>query len=288
MAPRLEACLLSMQLALLGGIAGQAADLGPAHQRLDELSRLAEGHPAGMRPRLAASLVRIALAMAQYGGGRFVGVWDGLPAEVREALAVDEAAAAQFLEQESGRVPDAYELLAFYALLRGDVTAAAARLKEGTTHDPGSVELWHAYVGAVTGTQDTDAIRAAAEEALSSVKTGALYCTLAKAHHRRAEREQTEAALQAAVALGDKDAALAQLLLGLVRLKGGDAAGAIGPLQEACGQTRPEGLAETALALALALTGKQPEAAAQINQARTSDPANRLILRAAEVIGPAP
>ncbi len=74
-------------------------------------------------------------------------------------------------------------------------------------------------------------------------------------------------------------------MLGVVRLKAGDAAGAIEPLSAAAPRWGEDGLAEASLALALALTGKQTEAVDHIAKARKLSPDERLYERAAQAIG---
>jgi tetratricopeptide (TPR) repeat protein len=213
-------------------------------------------------------------------------VWGLLGPQDQEQLTADELATREILQSEAGRTPDAYELAAVYLLLRGDSSGALQTLRESTQHDPASSERWEAYIGVLTQTADLAAVQAAIEQALQQVDNGTLRCALAKVHQKRGELPEAEAQLEAAIALNDDRATFARVMLGVLRLKAGDAAGAVAPLQVAAADWREDGLCEAALGIALALSGQEAEAPAHVAKAVKLSPNDRLFAHAAGIIGP--
>jgi len=265
-----------------GGAASPAV-LAAVDPELREVAKACPGEPM---LQVFARWATATRAMMEAGGeGDMAGMWQRMRAQDQRALTEDELATAAMVRTEAGRIPAAYELLAVYAVLHGDDTGAKAWLKQSVDYDPASAERWLAYVANLARLGEVGEMGSAVQEALAKVNNGKLRCTAAKLCALRAEWAEAEKAAQAAVAVGDESLPLAQLMLGVVRLKAGNAAGAVEPLSAAAPRWTEDGLAEASLALALALTGQQPEAAGHIAKARELSPNERLYERAAQAIG---
>jgi len=265
---------------------GGAASPGVLARVDPELREAAKACPGEPMLQVFARWATATRAMMEAGGeGDMPGMWQRMRAQDQRMLTEDELATAAMVRTEAGRIPPAYELLAVYAVLHGDDGGAKAWLKQSVDYDPASAERWLAYVANLARLGEVGEMGSAVQEALAKVNNGKLRCTAAKLCALRADWAEAEKAAQAAVAVGDESLPLAQLLLGVVRLKAGNAAGAVEPLSAAAPRWSENGLAEASLALALALTGKQAEAAEHIAQARRLTPDERLYERAAQAIG---
>jgi len=286
-APRVLAVLIRTQAALWGAMGSEEPPgLELFAQMSDELSDVARDCPGEPQIQVFARWTTITKVLSRIGGGdEFSGLWRRLPADDQARLAEDELATSAMVGEESGQIPDAYELLAVYAMLHGDDTEAVARLKESTDQDPSSAERWEAYIGAITRTGDLAEIEAALRGAEEHVDSGKFRAAIAKVYQKRGEVERAEQELLGAIEVGDEYAPFAQLMLGVLKLKNGDVEGAIGPLRAAIEAPREPSLAEAALAVALALSGEQAEAAEHIAKAREIDPDDALYERAAGIIG---
>lgn len=286
-AARVMKLLIRIQATLWGAVRGEApSGLQVFAQVSDELRQVAQACPDDPQLQAFARWTTVCRSLVRAGGGEDLsGLWHSLPAEDRRLLAEDELATNAMVEHEPGRIPDAYELLAVYAMLHGDDPEALNRLAESTQQDPGSAERWEAYIGAVTRTGDLDRIESVLREAMQHVDNGKLRCALAKVYQKRGEPDAAEQELLSAIALADDHQTFARLMLGILRLKRGNAEAAVEPLQTAAEQWREGGLAEASLALALALSGKQKQAAEHIARAREISPDETLYERAAEIIG---
>jgi tetratricopeptide (TPR) repeat protein len=222
--------------------------------------------------------------MTKAQGTDFAQLWQQIAPEDRELLTRDELATSAMVKEEGGRISDAYELLAVYGLLHGNLQDALARLRESTEIDPSSAERWEAYIGTLTRTGDIEAIGAAIDEALRHVDNGTLRSGAAKVHQKRGDLDAAETQLLAAIGHEDEQATFARLMLGIVRTKQGRAEEALEPLRAAANAWVDDHLAEAALALALALTGDEEEAATRIARAKSIAPDDPLVQRAAELL----
>jgi len=283
LAPQVLTFLIHWQLGMRS--ADEKGEQGAFDAAHAELLQLAEAHPDIPRLRLFANFQSVLGAMVRGQVEDFIGVWNRLTPQDRERLTADEAATRALLQTDAGRTPDAYELAALYQLLRGDVEAALTTLRESTEHDPASRERWEAYIGVLTQGSDLGAVKAAIEQALQHADNGTLRCALAKVYQKQGDRAAAEAQLEAAIALHDDRAAFARVMLGLLRLKADNAAGAIAPLEAAAVESRENGLCEAALGIALALAGREAEAPAHIAEALKLSPHDRLFAHAAGIIG---
>jgi tetratricopeptide (TPR) repeat protein len=284
-APAVLTFLVHWQLGMLKGVAEGGLTPGIYDAAHDELLKLAEAHPEIPRLRLFANFQQVLGAMVRGQVTDFLGVWDQFTPEDQQRLTADEEATRRILATPDGQASDTYELAALYSLLHGKLDEGIETLRKSTEQDPTSGERWEAYVGVLTQTNDVGAVQAAIGEALKHTDDGTLRCALAKVYQKQGDLAKADAELEAAIALNDDRATFARVMLGVLRLKSGNVEGAIPPLQAASAQWREDGLCETALALALALSGKQPEAAAHIAKAAELSPANRLVARAVDIIG---
>ena len=251
----------------------------------DTLARLADDHPELIRLRLFVSFQRVMEAMMRGQVDGFVDVWGRFGPEDQQLLTSDEATIRGMLDTPASQISDTYELAALYPLMRGDIAGGLETLRQNTERDATSAERWEAYLGALGQTRGIDAAQAPLEQALAHLDSGKLRCALAKVYASRDDTDSATAELGKAIALNDDHAAFAQVMLGVLRLKSGDFEGAVAPLQAAAPQRPDDALCHAALGLALALTGKQAEAAAEIGAATRLDANSRLFAHAADIIG---
>jgi tetratricopeptide (TPR) repeat protein len=286
-AARVLKLLIRTQAALWGAMRGEeGAGLQTLAEMSDELREVAQVCPAEPQIQAFARWTTVCRSLVRSGGAEDLsGLWRYLAPEDQRLLTEGELATNAMVQQEAGRIPDAYELLAVYAMLHGNDREAFDRLAESTRQDPTSPERWEAYIGAMTRTGDLEQIESVLREAIQHVDNGKLRCALAKVHQKRGETEAAEQELAAAIELADDHEPFAHLMLGVLRLKHGNAEGAVEPLQAATEQWTEGGLAEASLALSLALSGKQEAAAEHIARAREISPDKTLYQRAAETIG---
>jgi DNA-binding SARP family transcriptional activator/tetratricopeptide (TPR) repeat protein len=221
----------------------------------------AEQHVAAARQ--AERVYANADAVAHYRAALALGY--GQPSELCEAIADLEALRGDYLSAQS-----AYEL-------------AAAQLPEGA--QTGRVELKLANLHARLGDWDAaDGYYRTAEQALRGAEDGAraaLYADWALTAHQRGEGrragELADRALLAATATGDiRSLAQAHNVMGVLRRKAGDLAGAVDHLEQArvyaaqLGDPRAGAAALNNLALALAESG-EPVRAEQLLRAALAE-----------------
>ena len=273
LSPGLFAVLVRVQASLAGTMAGgETSTSGGFAAVADELARLADEHRADVKVQVFARWASIDRALARAGTANPMNAWPALLDLDRRELTMGEFGAVSLLKQDGGDDSDVYELLSVYALLHGNLGGALDRLRESTQVDPTSAERWEAYIGTLTRTGDIDAIGEAAREGLQHSDSSTLRCVAAKVYQKQNDLVASERELLAAIGHDDDRKPLAQLMLGVTKLKQGNLDAALDRLRPAADGWTTDAQAETALAIAWALSGDQAEASAHIDRALTLNP----------------
>ena len=266
---RLFGVLIHLQAFLAhAGVTQDASSLDAFAAISGELDAVSEEFPAYVEITTFARWATVCRAMVNCESPDFMGIWRHLRPEDRRQLTRDELATLALIRQLDVPPSDVYELAAVYAMLHGDLHGAIEHLKQSTVAAPTDPERWEAYIGTLTRTGDLELVAAESAEGLKHLDDAILRCALAKTSQKLGDLEAAEEHLVAVVEQGGEWLPFARLMLGVLRLKQGDAEGALELLQAAVADSPGDPLAHAAIGAALASEGEEDEAKAHFIRAK--------------------